>query len=438
MTKKFNAFMIVLSAGIFLSISKTTVASGSSNLGIVTINHKKYSSLKSALKSAKAGDTLILQSGKTYNGEVLLNKLHGKDKKTITITTDKKGKAILTCAKPSKNDAVLLEISNSSNILINNLWLKNYKVSNAKIDVFGIRIKGKCNNITVKNCKLSNIGHSYQNKNYKNSKNSQGHGILVINSNCKNDSSASRNIKILNNELCNLQLGNSESLTINGNVKNVYVNYNKIHDNDNIGIDFAGSEFAGNSFDKARYCQCIGNKVYNIKSAKNPAYNEPAADGIYVDGGKDITIANNEVTNCDIGIEAASEHKGKFAENIFIYNNLVSKCQGYTGLSLGGCDQSENGSLKNAIIHNNTLLKNGNWKQDGCYTDIVSQYIKSEHLNSIHLLNNKIDSNGYYAENKKLKLTIKDSKKCGYNKNTIYKCNFSKCSCHSLKICKKK
>ncbi len=44
------------------------------------------------------------------------------------------------------------------------------------------------------------------------------------------------------NELYNLKTGNSESMTLNGNVTHFQITNNLVHDNNNIGIDIIGYE----------------------------------------------------------------------------------------------------------------------------------------------------------------------------------------------------
>jgi parallel beta-helix repeat protein len=161
------------------------------------------------------------------------------------------------------------------------------------------------------------------------------------------------------NEVYNLTLGWSESVVLNGNVTNFKVNNNSVHDNNNIAIDFIGYEGTAGTgeTDRAREGECIGNTVYNISTLYNPVYMDIGAGGIYVDGGKDILIERNKVYNCDIGIEAASEHSGKSSDGITIRNNIVRDCQGYCGIAFGG-STAGNGTAINTSIFNNTLYNN--------------------------------------------------------------------------------
>jgi parallel beta-helix repeat protein len=165
------------------------------------------------------------------------------------------------------------------------------------------------------------------------------------------------NIVVEGNEIRNCQLGQSEALVLNGNVDGFTVAGNLVHDNDNIGIDFIGFEGTGPlGQDQARNGICMGNVVYNISSATNPTYGgQRSADGIYVDGGRDIVIERNKVDNCDIGIEVASEHSGKTTSNITVRNNFISR--GYLGNILMGGYAATRGNAANVVVVNNTTYQ---------------------------------------------------------------------------------
>ena len=64
--------------------------------------------------------------------------------------------------------------------------------------------------------------------------------------------------------------------------------------------------------DSARDGVIRGNTVWNVDSYGNPAYGtDRSADGIYVDGGRDVLVEGNVVHDVNIGIEFASEHAGR-------------------------------------------------------------------------------------------------------------------------------
>lgn len=164
------------------------------------------------------------------------------------------------------------------------------------------------------------------------------------------------------NTLDTLTLGYSESLTINGNVTNWQVTNNTISGNNNIGIDAIGYEnkdvFKSDpELDRARNGWIAGNKVSQITSTTNPAYDyAPGADGIYVDGGKQITIERNTVTAADIGIELASEHGGKSTSQVLVRNNIVRDSL-VVGLTIGGYKANKGGTEQCTVV-NNTFFNN--------------------------------------------------------------------------------
>ena len=152
---------------------------------------------------------------------------------------------------------------------------------------------------------------------------------------------------------------------VNGNVSGFLVEGNSVTDCNNIGIDVIGHEGTGpgGELDRARDGILRANRVTGITSQFNPAYGGDfetgggglAAGGIYVDGGTRILVERNFVSECDIGIELASEHAGKKTDFVTVRNNIVSRCWG--GIYLGGYDELR-GSTEDCVIRNNSLCQN--------------------------------------------------------------------------------
>jgi hypothetical protein len=95
--------------------------------------------------------------------------------------------------------------------------------------------------------------------------------------------------------------------------------------------------------------------VWNIDSYGNPAYGYGrSADGIYVDGGRDVLIEGNVVHDVNIGIELASEHAGRATRNVTVRNNVVVDAT-TIGIAIGGYDQRR-GSTEDCILVNNTVV----------------------------------------------------------------------------------
>ncbi|MBI3229091.1 MAG: right-handed parallel beta-helix repeat-containing protein [Burkholderiales bacterium] len=211
----------------------------------------------------------------------------------------------------------LVTLTDTSYVKVMGFELRNYSTSKSSATPAGILIEGAGTYIEIRNNYVHHISTEV--------KSSAGNafGIAVYGSKAP---ASINHLTLDGNHLTNLKTGSSESMVVNGNVENFVISHNRVHDNNNIGIDAIGYEGTSPnpSYDRARNGIISDNLVYNISSKGNPAYgNDMSADGIYVDGGSNITIERNTVHHVDIGIEAASEHKGKLTDYITIRNNLI-------------------------------------------------------------------------------------------------------------------
>ena len=201
------------------------------------------------------------------------------------------------------------------------------------------------------------------------------HGISVY---ACNDLAPVSDLTIESCEVYDCECGSSESVVLNGNVDGFLIAGNVIHDNNNIGIDMIGFEgYAVHpdedgdrnpyEVDQVRNGICRENVVYNISSEGNPAYFEDGeydlcADGIYVDGGRDIEICSNYIYNCDIGIEVATEHSPEDNElfrvsGVRVHDNVIAECKGWTAICFGGYDR-DLGFTEECEFDHNTLVDN--------------------------------------------------------------------------------
>ncbi len=253
---------------------------------------------------------------------------------------------------PARNDNenALIIMNNKSYIKIKGFHITNFVSDNEYVPA-GIRVTGSGTGIEILDCKVYGIKTTYTG-NIEDDRNAHGIAVYGTNGNKPLD-----NLIIDSCEIYDNILGTSEAVVLNGNVVNFKVTNNKVHDNDNIGIDFIGFEGTADSNDQVRDGICSGNEVWNISSVNNGVYEDACAGGIYVDGGRNILIERNKIWNCDIGIEAASEHKGRTTEIITIRNNLVYGCKAVAGIAFGGYDR-ERGNAENIKIFNNTLYDN--------------------------------------------------------------------------------
>jgi hypothetical protein len=194
------------------------------------------------------------------------------------------------------------------------------------------------------------------------------------------------------NELYDLRTGNSESMTLNGNVTDFQITNNLVHDNDNIGIDIIGYERTGpTGYDQAGWGVVSGNTVYNISGIGNPGEgNSYDADGLYCDGCAYTTFERNVIMQVDYGIETTSENQrclasgnewptgvvgvgtpasgklpcyGMYAtvrNNLFYNTNACgNSIGGYALATAKGGGSNGGGSSFHDVFVNNTLYNNG-------------------------------------------------------------------------------
>jgi cysteine-rich repeat protein/parallel beta-helix repeat protein len=168
------------------------------------------------------------------------------------------------------------------------------------------------------------------------------------------EATAISDLVIDGNEIHDCDPATSEAVALNGNVDGFEVTNNVIRDVDNIGLVMIGgeSDIQPNDALVARNGLVRGNTVIRARSS----YGGGFAAGIYVDGGRDIVIENNVVTESDIGIEIGAENTGLVAQNVIVRNNLVYR-NDKAGIGFGGYAASV-GRANNNVFRGNTLYDN--------------------------------------------------------------------------------
>ena len=211
---------------------------------------------------------------------------------------------------------------------ISGLEIRNYQTANAASTPAGIWVTGTGGHIQIMNNLVHNIGTTAE-------AGGDALGIAVYGTESHD---ALDSITISDNQVHDLKTGNSELMTVNGNVTNFAINCNVVHDGDNIGIAAIGFEEVAPdpAVDYARNGMISRNTLYNITAKKNPAEgNQYNADGISVDTGSQVIIEQNLLYGVDIGIEIASQHKGHVAHEVTVRNNLVYHANS-VGITIGG------------------------------------------------------------------------------------------------------
>ncbi|WP_307893457.1 right-handed parallel beta-helix repeat-containing protein [Bacillus swezeyi] len=299
---------------------------------------KPFHTLAHAAKEAVAGTTVMIREG-TYH-ETLDVKHSGTDGKPVTFRNYENEKVVMSgeSVADAEYETPLIRIHNKQYITISGLTMKDLSVSSEEATAMGIYVSGSSSHITIKNNHVRDIKTTADEGN--------AHGIAVYGTGSMKD------IKIEGNTVEKLTLGASEAVVLNGNIDGFTIAGNVVRDNNNIGIDLIGYEGTADRNDFVRNGVVENNTVSHNSTYGNPAYGDDySAGGIYVDGGQSIEIKKNTVYGNDIGIEATSEHKGKYAADIQITDNTVYQ-NAYTGISIGGYDKERGGTIDSVISHN--------------------------------------------------------------------------------------
>ncbi|HNI43758.1 MAG TPA: right-handed parallel beta-helix repeat-containing protein [Chitinophagales bacterium] len=344
-----------------------------SNVGSETA---PWRSFQKAATTATAGSTVYLKAG-TYNEKVVMG-VSGTINNYITFRNYDSDNVVLDGTAVA--GTILLKIHNKSYIRIQGIHLTNC-IAN---DCQGILIDGTSHHIEIVDNKISNI-HFSANPNAVANPNTNSQPLIVYGT----SSTAISDLLIAGNEIYNNRTGYSEALAINGNVNGFVVRNNVVHDNTNIGIDIIGHENTCpiDSLDQARNGQIRYNKVWKCSSPY------AAAAGIYVDGGKNLQIENNEIARCQYGIEIGCENVGKNTSNIIVRNNILYR-NAISCLALGGYDYPNgSGKVINSLFYNNTCFQN----------DTANTYTGELYLS--YSENSQILNNILYATNQKVFIT---------------------------------
>jgi hypothetical protein len=311
-----------------------------------------------------AGGTVLLRGG-VYHQRVRLVHEHG-----ITVRPYRNEHPVLSGAGliPPKGLTALVEIANSSDITVRGLALTGYRTRRLDHVPAGVYIHGHDYAVRIVHNHVHDLGND---NNTLGSFDINAHGIAAYGDDPQR---AIRHLLIAHNVVDNLHLGASESVVVNGNVNGWAIVGNRIHDNDNIGIDAIGFEPTLTGTDRytnrnrARRGLIAHNTVLRIRSRGNPAYWEDGswcncANGIYIDGGMRIRVRDNRVADSDIGIEVAAENPHGDAHDVSVVRNKVTGSL-FTGITTGGYCNGANacGGVRTGRSFHNVFR--GNWLRD--------------------------------------------------------------------------
>jgi len=342
--------------------------------------------IQHAASTVRAGATVNVRGG-VYHEYVSFSH-SGTASKPITFQSDPV--VIGTKVEPAVIDGTGLTVSGTQGLItisgdLSYIIVKGFEIRHlvsASEDAVpcGVWITGSGAGVQILNNHIHDIVTTSE-------KNGNGCGLFAYGT----SKSPITRLVVSGNELHNLKTGNSESLTLNGNVTDFQVTNNLIHDNDNIGIDIIGYEGTGPvGYDQASYGVVSGNTVYNISGIGNVGEgNSYDADGLYCDGCAFVSFERNAIFQVDYGIETTSEnqvcqatgtewslpnHTGTAARgklpcygmdvtvrnNLFYYENACgNSIGGYALATSKGGGSNGGGSSYRDVFVNNTLFDNG-------------------------------------------------------------------------------
>jgi hypothetical protein len=402
MVCRFIVFLVLLlPLDVFAMTYYVSTNGVDTNSGITT--NAPWRTIQHAANTLTPGDTVYVRSG-IYNEAVAVNVSGSASSGNVTFQ-NYPGETVIvdgSTLKVPPGRSGLFSISDRSYVTVQGFEIRNYKTNSDSLVPAGILISGASYGITI----LSNRLHDIVNTNQQ----GNAYGMVVWGDSA---TQAITNVLIRGNELFHLKTGNSESLALDGNVNGFEVSGNSVHDNNNIGIDFIGYEGVcpDASQDYARNGVCRGNLVWNVTDSENASYapTDFSADGIYSDGGANVLIELNQVHNCDIGVEMASEHSGHATIACICRNNLIGS-NNSQGISIGGYDSSVGGTERCIITHNTLYHNDTKLQQNGeCFLQYYANSNVISHnifvANSQNILinsqytstNNVVDWNLYFA-----------------------------------------
>jgi len=349
------------------------------NPGTIT---EPWLTIQHAANAVKAGATVYVFGG-VYKESVNFPR-SGTVAEPITFESYPGETAVIdgtgvSCCGPSGTQGLINMTENVSYITVSEFEIRNYTTNSANDVPVGVWITGSSTGIKILNNRVHNITTTA-------GANGNALGMAIYGT----SKTPITQLVISGNEVYDLRTGESESLTVNGNVTYFQITNNLVHDNDNIGIDMIGYEGVGPvGYDEAMYGEVSGNTVYNISGITNPGEGyEYDADGLYCDGCAYVTIERNVIIQTDYGIETTSENQvclangtewsgpnntgtpgtgespcyGRYVtvrNNIFYNSNACgNSIGGYAAATKKGGPSNGGGSSYRDVFVNNTLYNN--------------------------------------------------------------------------------
>lgn len=294
-----------------------------------------FTVIQDALDVAQAGDTVVVhEKAGPYFERLVFPRSGNAGSGFITLQAASGEQPILDgTGVPGEQSMILIDTKSYLKVV-------GFEIQNnlGVTDGSGVRILGSGAHLEIRDNRI----HDMRGQNAM--------GITVY----ATEPTAISDLVIDGNEIYDCEPATSEALTLNGNVDGFVVSDNHVHDVDNIGIDCIGGE-SDIQPDDTKVCRngtIRGNRVERARSS----YGGGFAAGIYVDGGRDVVIENNVVTECDVGMEIGAENAAITTTGIVVRNNVIHG-NDKAGLGFGGY-ASFTGRVADCLFTGNTLYRN--------------------------------------------------------------------------------
>ncbi|MEW6271435.1 MAG: right-handed parallel beta-helix repeat-containing protein, partial [Thermodesulfobacteriota bacterium] len=293
-----------------------------------------FTTIQAALDAAQAGDTVLVREKATpYFEKIVFPRSGSAGAGFISLEAYPGETPVLDGTGVPGADMVLIE--DRSWVRIQGFEIRNNLNVN---DGSGVRVLGAGSHVEIRDNRIHDVRGKH------------ALGITVYGT----EAAPIGDLVIDGNEIHDCEPASSEALALNGNVDGFAVTNNVVRDVNNIGIVFIGGEtdIQPDPTKVARNGVCRGNRVERARSS----YGGGFAGGIYVDGGRDIVIENNAVTESDLGIEIGAENPGRVASGIVVRSNVVHH-NDKAGIVFGGYAAGV-GRVRDSEIRNNTTFEN--------------------------------------------------------------------------------
>jgi len=297
-----------------------------------------HPTIQDALDAAGAGDEVVVsEAGGPYFERVTFPQSGSEAGGFITLRSAAGERAIIDgTGVPGDH---LVTIRSKSWVRVQGLELRNNLEVN---DGSAVRVEGAGSHIEIRDNRMHEL------------RGQDAMGITVYG----DVSDPITDLVIDGNEIYDAEPRFSEALTLNGNVDGFEITHNSVHDVNYIGIDMIGGEAdiqpQADQGKVARNGVVRGNTV---RRARDPG--DGFAGGIYVDGGRDIVIENNIVSESNLGIEIGAENPGLITSGITVRNNLIHEndrvCIVFGGFNSNVGRANDNEFRGNTCWHNDQL-----------------------------------------------------------------------------------